>query len=104
MLKDVHDYVTHCQKCQVNKAECLKADGLLQPLEIPNGNWKSISKDSLLDYLLPAMDMIPFWVIVNRLTKMCQFVPTKTTIKTPELARLFVENVYRGCMGYQPIL
>ena len=26
---------------------------------------------------------------------MCRFVPTKTTVKTPELARLFVENIYR---------
>ena len=30
-IRDVHDYVTHCQKCQVNKAERLKAGGLLQP-------------------------------------------------------------------------
>ena len=35
------------------------------------------------------------WVVVDRLTKMCQFIPTKTTVKTPELARLFVDNVYR---------
>ena len=35
------------------------------------------------------------WVVVDRLTKMCKFIPTKTTVKTPELARLFVENVYR---------
>ena len=35
------------------------------------------------------------WVIVDRLTKMFRFVPTKTTVKTPELARLFVENIYR---------
>ena len=35
------------------------------------------------------------WVIVDRLTKMCRFVPTKTTVKTPKLARLFVENIYR---------
>ena len=33
--------------------------------------------------------------MVDRLTKMCRFVPTKTTIKTPELARLFVDNIYR---------
>ena len=26
---------------------------------------------------------------------MCRFVPTKTTVKTPELARLFVDNIYR---------
>ena len=30
--KDVTDYVLQCQKCQVNKAERLKAGGLLHPL------------------------------------------------------------------------
>ena len=38
MQKYVHGYVTHCQKCQVNKAERLKAGGILQPLEDPK--WK----------------------------------------------------------------
>ena len=40
--KDVQDYVLHCSKCQVNKAERLKTGGLLHPLEIPNGKWESI--------------------------------------------------------------
>ena len=35
------------------------------------------------------------WVIVDRLTKMCRFISTKTTVTAPELARLFVESVYR---------
>ena len=36
------------------------------------------------------------WVIVDRrLTKLCSFIPTKTTVTTPELARLFIENIYR---------
>ena len=34
-------------------------------------------------------------MVVDRLTKMSKFIPTKTTVTTPELARLFVENVYR---------
>ena len=45
MHKDVQEYVVQCQKCQVNKAERLKAGGLLQPLEIPQGKWESISMD-----------------------------------------------------------
>ena len=95
MHKDVHDYVTHCQKCQVNKAKSLKAGGLLQPLEIPNGKWESISMD-FIDGLLPTSrghDAI--WVVVDQLTKMCRFVLTKTTVKPPKLARLFVDNIYR---------
>ena len=35
------------------------------------------------------------WVIVGRLMKMCRFIPTKMTVNTPELAKLFVENIYK---------
>ena len=93
--KDVTDYVLQCQKCQVNKAECLKAGGLLHPLEIPDGKWESISMDFITGLPTTNCGHDAIWVIVDRLTKLCRFVPTKTTVTTPELARLFVENVYR---------
>ncbi|MCO5568899.1 hypothetical protein L7F22_022601 [Adiantum nelumboides] len=35
------------------------------------------------------------WVVVDRLTKLCRFIPTKSTVKTFELARLFVQQLYR---------
>ena len=93
--KQVHDYVLNCQKCQVNKAERLKAGGLLQPLEIPKGKWESISMDFIVGLPNTSRGHDSIWVIVDRLTKMCRFIPTKKTVKTPELARLFVENIYR---------
>ena len=39
---DIHNYVTKCHQCQVNKAERLKAVGLLHPLDMPNNKWESI--------------------------------------------------------------
>ena len=71
MHKDVHGYVTHCQKCQVNKAERLKAGGLLQPLEIPNGKWESISMDFIVGLPTTSRGHDAIWVVVDRLTKMC---------------------------------
>ena len=35
------------------------------------------------------------WVVVDCLTKMAKFIPTKTTVSTLELARLFVDQLYR---------
>ena len=93
--KDVEEYVLHCQKCQVNKAERLKVGGLLHPLEIPNGKWESISMDFIVGLPTTNRGHDAIWVVVDRLTKMCRFIPTKTTVKTPELARLFVENIYK---------
>lgn len=31
----------------------------------------------------------------ERLTKMCKIIPTKMTVKTPELACLFIVHVYK---------
>ena len=94
MHKDVEEYVMHCQKCQVNKAECLKASGLLHPLEIPNGKWESISMDFIGGLSTKNCGYGSIWVVVDQLTKMCQSIPTKAIVKTLELASLFVENVY----------
>ena len=95
MHNDVEEYAMHCQKFQVNKAERLKAGGLLHPLEIPNGKWESISMDFIIGLPTTSHGHDSIWVVMDRLTTMCQFIPTRTTIKTPKLARLFVENVYR---------
>ncbi|WP_208972719.1 hypothetical protein, partial [Escherichia coli] len=62
--------------------------GLLQHLEIPKGKWEIISMDFIVG--LPNTSRGGH----DRLTKMCRFVSTRTTVKTLELARLFVENVY----------
>ena len=35
------------------------------------------------------------WVVVDRLTKLVKFIPTKKDVKTLELARLFIEHLYR---------
>ena len=35
------------------------------------------------------------WVVVDPLTKMAGFIPINTNVKTPILARLFVEHLYR---------
>ena len=37
------------------------------------------------------------WVVVDRLTKFFKSIPTKKDIKTLELARLFIEHLYRLC-------
>ena len=35
------------------------------------------------------------WVVVDRLTKLVKFIPTKKDTKIHELARLFIEHLYR---------
>ena len=89
-----NNYVTHCALCQLNKAERLKVGGLLHPLEIPQGKWESISMDFIVGLPTTAQGHDLVWVVVDRLTKMCKFIPTKSIDKTPKLARLFVDHLY----------
>ena len=35
------------------------------------------------------------WVVVDRLTKMCKFIPLKSIVMTLKLARLFVDQLYK---------
>ena len=58
MRRNIQTYVTKCHEFQVNKAERLKADGLLHPLEIPNNKWESISMDLLLAFQAPKKAMV----------------------------------------------
>ena len=69
--------------------------GLLHPLDIPSGKWESISMDFIVSLPRTQRGHDSMWVIVDRLTKMARFIPTKCDVKTPELARFFVENLYR---------
>ena len=71
MHKSVEHYVVHCQKCQVNKAQRLKASELLHPLEIPNGKWESISMDFIVGLPTTNHGHDAIWVVVDQLTKMC---------------------------------
>ena len=77
------------------RSERLKVGGLLHPLEIPNGKWESISMDFIVGLPTTNCGHDAIWVVVDCLTKMCRFIPTKTMVKTLKLARLFVENVYK---------
>ena len=69
--------------------------GLLQPLEIPEGKWESISMDFIVGLPNTQRGHDAICVVVDRLTKMAKFIPTKTTVSTLESARLFVDQLYR---------
>lgn len=95
MNKTVRSYISSCDECQRNKASNVKPMGLASPLDIPSSPWESIS----MDFIGPIEESKAghnfIWVVVDRLSKMAHFVPTVSSIDAPEVARLFVENVFR---------
>ena len=94
MWKDVKEFVLSCDVCSRSKIPRHRPYGLLQPLPIPHRPWSSVSMDFITDLLLSnAYDSI--FVVVDQLTKMAHFVPCKKTSSSEDIARLFLDNVYR---------
>ena len=54
MEDDIEAYIKTCHVCQVDKTECKKEAGLLQPLPVPKRPWLSVSMDFISGF--PKVD------------------------------------------------
>lgn len=89
----VHNYVCVCNVCAHIKAPRHKPYGLLQPLDIPNRPWQSISMDFIVK--LPNSHRYDsIWVVCDCLTHAAHFIPCKETIDAPGLAWLFLDQIF----------
>ena len=93
MSQDVQDYVAKCDMCQRNKAANQKPAGLLQPLQIPDGLWSSVSMDLITQLPQTHDGNTAIIVFVDRLSKMTVLAPTKTQIGAKEFAQIFMDRV-----------
>ena len=75
MKRDIAEFVSQCLVCQKVKIEHQKPSGQLQPLEIPEWKWESISMDFVIGLPRTSSGYDSIWVIVNRLTKSAHFIP-----------------------------
>jgi transposase InsO family protein len=82
-------------KCQKNTAARHKSYGLLQPLEPAYSPWKSIAMDFITD--IPVSDdWDQHWLIIDRFTKMANFIPLKKKNKKAEdLAKVFTPEIWK---------
>jgi hypothetical protein len=95
MRQTIEEYVTTCDKCQRNKPSQRKTLGQLMPIESPpwQGHTWTIDLITLLPPSAAGNDAIV--VFVCKLTKLRHFVPCKTAIDAPALARIFMDAVVR---------
>ena len=68
--------------------------GLLHPLPIPDGPWKSISLDFIVD-LPPSEGFDAILTVVDRFTKMAHFIPCTKTTNSEETANMVMREVFR---------
>ena len=81
MKTDVADYVASCLVCQKAKIEHKRPGGTLEPLEIPQWKWDSISMDFVTHLPRSVRGHDSIWVIVDRLTKCAHFLPIKRCLQ-----------------------
>ena len=73
MDDNIHAYVKTCHVCQVDKTECKKEAGLLQPLPFPERPWVSVCMDFISGF--PKVDAkASIVVVVDRVSKYSFFI------------------------------
>lgn len=92
MKANVLRFCHSCDICQKTKPSNFKRFGLLIPNPIPSRPYDSISMDFIVN--LPwSEDYNAILVIVDRLTKHAQFIPTTTGLDAEGFALLFVKHI-----------
>ena len=90
----INEYIDSCEICQRNKPTHHRKYGLLQPLPVPVGPWKSLSMDHVTDLPISSgYDSV--LVVVDRLTKQTHFIRANKTDSAPTLGKQFLENIFR---------
>lgn len=92
MKKDVLSFCASCDVCQKTKPSNFSRYGKLTPNPIPSRPYESVSLDLIVN--LPwSNDYNAILVIVDRLSKHAQFIPTTTGLNAKGFAALFVKHV-----------
>ena len=93
MKRDVLSYVTRCLSCQRIKAERVKYPGKLQPNDIPQMKWETISMDFVTG-LPRSKGYDSIFVVVDLLTKMVHLFPVHKDASAKDIAHVFMKGVF----------
>jgi transposase InsO family protein len=66
---------------------------LLQPLQVPEWKWEEIAVDFIMGLPRTQLGNDSISVIVDRLTKVANFIPIKTTYSGPQLEELYMSRI-----------
>ena len=95
---DVRMHVRQCDSCQRNKSSTQQPGGGLHPLPIPGRYWQSISMDWITHLPETAEGHTSILVVVDRLSKMTHFIPTKRTRPQPQMWQSCWSSMCSSCM------
>ena len=95
MKREVSEFVYACLVCQKAKIEHQRPSGKLQPLEIPQWKWDSISMDFVVGLPRTPRGLDSIWVIIDRLTKFAHFIPINIKFSLEKLTFLYISEIVR---------
>ena len=90
----IHQYIDKCDLCQQSKSIHHSQNGLMQPISATHAPWKQISTNFIVK-LLYSNGYDSIMVVVDRNTKMADFIPTKEIINSMEIASLYLYNIWK---------
>eukprot|EP00877_Chromochloris_zofingiensis_P007298 jgi/Chrzof1/2821/Cz12g00030.t1 len=92
---DVKAYIQTCPACLASKSSTQVPIGLLHSLPVPEGKWQQISMDFMVSLPTTASGFNSIFVVTDRLTKMCQCIPTVNNVTAPAVAELFMKHIWK---------
>ena len=95
MAKHIKGWIKSCDSCQRVKAVRQKPVGKLNPLQVPERRWESVSMDFVTDLPVTPQGNDSIWVVVDRLSKLTHLEPCKKTITAEGTAKMFERAVFR---------
>ena len=95
MKREVAQFVYACLTCQKSKVEHQKPARLMQPLEISEWKWDSISMDFVTGLPNTPRGHDAIWVIVDRLTKLTHFIPINISYPVSKLEKIYTHVIVR---------
>ncbi|XP_074318762.1 uncharacterized protein LOC141655587 [Silene latifolia] len=95
MKREVAEFVARYLTCQRVKGEHKRQQGKVQPLEVPEWKWESISLDFIVGLPRTQKGNNVIWVIVDRLTKSAHFIEMKDNLSKVELANAYCKYVVK---------
>ena len=94
MATDIEAFCRSCRKCQTNKTDTQKPQGLLHSLPIPDKPWQLVGID-FMGPLPQSQGNDHLLVIIDQLMSQIHLVPTTTWVTAREVARLFLKEGVR---------
>ena len=91
----IREYVRGCKVCQQDKHLQRQPAGKLVPLPVPEASWDCVTADRISNLPKTKQGFTAILLVVDRLTKMTHFMPCKNESTAHDIARLFVDNIWK---------